>query len=186
MAGQAGFQDSASNLYVAKLASALSDFNNSLASSRSGSLAQAGSLGLGLARPEGDVGAPAGHVHRLSCILRHPVLPPPQAAARCDAAPLLRPPLAQIWLPEPGEDGGVVLNTQGLPYSINGVGDLLALFRCISCKYKFSTDVAKAQQMGAGGCRVRCTGRTGCHGAANADCLPCSDAVCLSPVGRWR
>ena len=39
---------------------------------------------------------------------------------------------------------------QGLPYSINGVGDLLALFRCISCKYKFATDVCKAQQMGAG------------------------------------
>lgn len=45
-----------------------------------------------------------------------------------------------------------MLNTQGLPYSINGVGDLLALFRCISCKYKFSTDVTKPQQMGAGGC----------------------------------
>jgi hypothetical protein len=30
------------------------------------------------------------------------------------------------------------------------VGDLLALFRCISCKYKFATDVCKAQQMGAG------------------------------------
>lgn len=39
---------------------------------------------------------------------------------------------------------------QGLPYSINGVGDLLALFRCISCKYKFATDPGKALQMGAG------------------------------------
>lgn len=96
MAGQAGFQDGPASPYVSKLASALSDFNNSLASNRSGSL-------------------------------------------------------AQIWLPEPGEDGGVVLNTQGLPYSINGVGDLLALFRCISCKYKFSTDVTKPQQMGAVG-----------------------------------
>jgi hypothetical protein len=54
-------------------------------------------------------------------------------------------------MPEAGEDGGVVLNTQGLPYSINGVGDLLALFRCISCKYKFSTDVTKTHAMGAVG-----------------------------------
>ncbi|PSC70446.1 rhodanese-like domain-containing chloroplastic [Micractinium conductrix] len=81
---------------VSRLAAALSDFNNQLASSRTGSL-------------------------------------------------------AQIWMPEPGEDGGVVLNTHGLPYSINGVGDLLALFRCISCKYKFSTDSSKPQQMGAVG-----------------------------------
>ena len=44
---------------------------------------------------------------------------------------------------------------QGLPYSINGVGDLLALFRCISCKYKFSTDSSKPQQMGAGAHRGR-------------------------------
>lgn len=59
--------------------------------------------------------------------------------------------LAQIWLPETGPDGSVELYTQGLPYSINGVGDLLALFRCISCKYKFATDPGKALQMGAVG-----------------------------------
>jgi nucleolar complex protein 2 len=53
-------------------------------------------------------------------------------------------------MPETGEDGSIVLNTQGLPYSINGVGDLLALFRCISCKYKFTTDLTKTHTMGAG------------------------------------
>ena len=49
------------------------------------------------------------------------------------------------------------LCAQGLPYSINGVGDLLALFRCISCKYKFATDASKPQQMGAVG-RVYASG----------------------------
>ena len=39
---------------------------------------------------------------------------------------------------------------QGLPFCINGAGDLLALFRCISCKYKFSTDTAKPGLMGPG------------------------------------
>ncbi|KAK9835194.1 hypothetical protein WJX81_005064 [Elliptochloris bilobata] len=51
--------------------------------------------------------------------------------------------LAQLWLPEHAPDGSLVLNTQGLPYSVSGSGDLLALFRCISCRYKFSTDVTK-------------------------------------------
>lgn len=46
--------------------------------------------------------------------------------------------------------GGLALLLQGLPFAINGVGDLLALFRCISCKYKFSTDVTKHSSMGAG------------------------------------
>ncbi|GAB4817190.1 hypothetical protein N2152v2_004236 [Parachlorella kessleri] len=59
--------------------------------------------------------------------------------------------LSQVWLPEVAEDGGIVLGTQGLPYSISGTGDLLALFRCISCKYKFSTDLTKPQLMGAVG-----------------------------------
>jgi hypothetical protein len=63
----------------------------------------------------------------------------------------------QVWVPCPDEDGGVVLNTQGMPFSINGCGDLLALFRCISCKYKFSTDTTKTWIMGPVG-RVYVTG----------------------------
>lgn len=38
---------------------------------------------------------------------------------------------------------------QGLPFSIAGVGDLLALFRCVSCRYRFSTDMTKPALMGA-------------------------------------
>lgn len=56
--------------------------------------------------------------------------------------------LTQAWVPEPGDDGGVVMNTQGLSFSVNGTADLLALFRCISCKYKFSTDTTKPRMMG--------------------------------------
>jgi hypothetical protein len=49
---------------------------------------------------------------------------------------------------------------QGLPFSIAGVGDLLALFRCVSCRYRFSTDVMKPALQGAIGrvyltCEVR-------------------------------
>ena len=44
---------------------------------------------------------------------------------------------------------------QGLPFCINGAGDLLALFRCISCKYKFSTDATKPGLMGPGMLRAR-------------------------------
>lgn len=38
---------------------------------------------------------------------------------------------------------------QGLPFAIAGVGDLLALFRCVSCRYRFSTDVTRPGLMGA-------------------------------------
>lgn len=38
---------------------------------------------------------------------------------------------------------------QGLPFAIAGVGDLLALFRCVSCRYRFSTDVTRPAVMGA-------------------------------------
>lgn len=65
--------------------------------------------------------------------------------------------VVQVWVPCPDEDGGVVLNTQGMPFSLNGCGDLLALFRCISCKYKFSTDTTKTWNMGPVG-RVYVTG----------------------------
>jgi hypothetical protein len=57
----------------------------------------------------------------------------------------------------------LVLHLQGLPFAIAGVGDLLALFRCVSCRYRFSTDVTRPALMGAIGrvyssCEVRsCT-----------------------------
>ena len=40
---------------------------------------------------------------------------------------------------------------QGQPYCAAGVVDLLALFRCISCRYCFSTDVSKPELLGAPG-----------------------------------
>lgn len=51
---------------------------------------------------------------------------------------------------------------QGLPFAVCGVGDLLALFRCVSVRYRFSTDICKPALMGAIGrvyatLEVRCT-----------------------------
>ena len=40
---------------------------------------------------------------------------------------------------------------QGLPFCVAGVGDFLALFRCISCRYCFGTDVQKPDLLGAPG-----------------------------------
>ena len=40
---------------------------------------------------------------------------------------------------------------QGLPFCVAGVGDLLALFRCISCRYCFGTDATKPELLGAPG-----------------------------------
>lgn len=40
---------------------------------------------------------------------------------------------------------------QGQPYCAAGVVDLLALFRCISCRYCFSTDISKPELLGAPG-----------------------------------
>ncbi len=57
--------------------------------------------------------------------------------------------LVQVWMPEHMADGSVVLSAQGLPFSISGVGDLLALYRCVSVRYRFSTDVMKPTLMGA-------------------------------------
>ena len=52
---------------------------------------------------------------------------------------------------------GAVVAAQGLPYAVAGVGDLLALFRCISCKYTFSTTTDVPDLLGAPG-RVFATG----------------------------
>jgi hypothetical protein len=51
----------------------------------------------------------------------------------------------------------MVLKTQGTPYSVCGAGDLLSLFRCISCKYICGTDTTRASLMGAGARRCRRT-----------------------------
>ncbi len=40
---------------------------------------------------------------------------------------------------------------QGLPFCVAGVGDLLALFRCVSCRYCFGTDPTKPELLGAPG-----------------------------------
>ncbi|CAD7696777.1 unnamed protein product [Ostreobium quekettii] len=58
--------------------------------------------------------------------------------------------LIQIWMPD-RENGTAQLQTQGLPYAVTGTGDLLALFRCISCRYHFSTDVMQPKLLGAPG-----------------------------------
>ncbi|GLC44355.1 hypothetical protein PLESTB_000478300 [Pleodorina starrii] len=57
--------------------------------------------------------------------------------------------LVQVWMPEHTHDGTIVLSCQGLPFAVAGVGDLLALFRCVSVRYRFSTDVMKPTLMGA-------------------------------------
>jgi hypothetical protein len=54
----------------------------------------------------------------------------------------------------------VLTTLQGLPFAVAGVGDLLALFRCVSCRFQFSTDASKPSLMGAIGrvytsCQVR-------------------------------
>ena len=49
---------------------------------------------------------------------------------------------------------------QGLPFCVSGIGDLLALFRCISCRYTFSTNAQSAGLLGAPG-RVVTTGEVG-------------------------
>ena len=49
---------------------------------------------------------------------------------------------------------------QGLPFCVAGVGDLLALFRCISCRYCFGTSVDAPEILGAPG-RVYTTGEVG-------------------------
>ena len=40
---------------------------------------------------------------------------------------------------------------QGQPYCVAGSGDLLALFRCVSCRYTFGTDISKPENLGAPG-----------------------------------
>lgn len=57
----------------------------------------------------------------------------------------------QTWLPEVHENGNVRLVTKGMPFCVAGTGDLLALFRCISCRFTFGTDINKPEELGAPG-----------------------------------
>uniref|UniRef100_A0A6S8MYT5 RWP-RK domain-containing protein n=1 Tax=Dunaliella tertiolecta TaxID=3047 RepID=A0A6S8MYT5_DUNTE len=59
--------------------------------------------------------------------------------------------LVQMWMPGQLSDGSTVLSAQGLPFALSGVGDLLALFRCVSVRYRFAIDVNKPALMGAPG-----------------------------------
>jgi len=59
----------------------------------------------------------------------------------------------------------VCVTPQGLPFCVAGVGDLLALFRCISCRYCFGTSVDDPEILGAPG-RVYTTGEVGVLAAA--------------------
>jgi hypothetical protein len=53
---------------------------------------------------------------------------------------------------------------QGLPFTVAGAGDLLALFRCVSCRYRFGTDADQPALMGAVG-RVFASGQVRRGGA---------------------
>jgi hypothetical protein len=52
------------------------------------------------------------------------------------------------------------LHPKGLPNVVAGASDLLALFRCVSCRYRFSGDPSKPALMGAIG-RVFASGQVG-------------------------
>ena len=58
--------------------------------------------------------------------------------------------------------------SQGLPFCMAGVGDLLALFRCISCRYGFGTDASCPELLGAPG-RVFTSGMV-TTGDLSSDC----------------
>jgi hypothetical protein len=77
------------------------------------------------------------------------------ASSRCDDSPATCRAREAHQEATSRECGGV--SAQGLPYAVAGVGDLLALFRCISCKYTFSTTTDVPDLLGAPG-RVFATG----------------------------
>lgn len=100
--------------------------------------------------------------------------------------------LLQAWQPRTCPDGSVYLETKGLPASIHGRGDQLALFRYSSCQYRFSADASNPQQMGAVG-RVYHTSEPEMCGDVQAYCSPtylrCNEAAqcsvhsaCFVPV----
>ena len=60
-------------------------------------------------------------------------------------------PVPQVWLPDSSDDDEVMLKTKGMPFCVAGFGDLLALFRCISCRFSFGIDPTLPDQLGAPG-----------------------------------
>ena len=62
---------------------------------------------------------------------------------------------------------------QGLPFCVAGVGDLLALFRCISCRYCFGTNIDKPDLLGAPG-RVFTTMEVSGAPSPAWDCAVCT------------
>lgn len=59
--------------------------------------------------------------------------------------------LCQVWLPYEAENGCIELSTRGHPFCVAGSGDLLALFRCLSCRYTFSGEISQPQRLGSPG-----------------------------------
>lgn len=57
----------------------------------------------------------------------------------------------QVWVPNFQADGTLGLTCSGAPYAITGAGDLLALFRCVSCRYTFSPRHSDPRQRGSVG-----------------------------------
>jgi hypothetical protein len=65
--------------------------------------------------------------------------------------------LCQVWRPQVlDEAGSVSLTTTGMPFCVAGMGDLLALFRCVSCRFSFPVNGAHPELLGAPG-RVFCS-----------------------------
>ncbi|KAK9816787.1 hypothetical protein WJX72_005105 [[Myrmecia] bisecta] len=90
--------------------------------------------------------------------------------------------LTQAWLPQTALDGSVVLSTQGLPFTVAG-GDLLALFRCMSCRYRFSTDCGRPASMDAVG-RVYSSGE--CEMSSNVQRYDASVYLRVEDAKRCR
>lgn len=77
---------------------------------------------------------------------------------------------SQVWLPDLTEDGSIHLKTKDLPFCVAGTGDLLALFRCISSRYSFATDVRSPSKLGAPG-RVFLSSEVQANGCTEATTL---------------
>eukprot|EP00798_Chlamydomonas_sp_ICE-L_P023795 gene23795-9357_t len=60
--------------------------------------------------------------------------------------------LCQVWMPEEATvNSAPVLTTNGMPFCLAGNSDLLALYRCVSTRYRFSSDASTPAFMGAVG-----------------------------------
>lgn len=71
---------------------------------------------------------------------------------------------------------------QGMPFCVAGMGDLLALFRCISCRFAFGSNVARPTTLGAPG-RVYTSSEVG----AGAGVALCGWGAAVTGTGarRW-